>query len=133
MLDVMFYEVFKEEKTALKKFLPKKIKAGFTSKTIQSAAAPTPPAALISIRTQSIVPPAWSKELQGILTRSTGFDHLVEYRRRTRSKIVCGFLGDYCARAVAEQAVLMSGVLLRKFKQQTNHFNKFNRNDITGF
>jgi D-lactate dehydrogenase len=131
-MDVMFYEVFKEEEAALRKYLPKGIKAGFTSKTIQAFAAKEPPAKLISIRTQSVIPTLWAKKLNGILTRSTGFDHLLAYRRETKTKILCGYLGDYCARAVAEQAMLMTVALLRKLKLQVSHFENFDRDHLTG-
>ena len=125
----MVYEVFSEEESALKKFLPQKIKARFTSKTIQAAGAKEPPAVLISVRTQSKIPAAWTKKLKGILTRSTGYDHLVAYRKQ----IACGYLGDYCARAVGEQAVLVAAALLRKLKKQIRNFDTFNRDHITGY
>lgn len=133
MRDVMFYEAFKEEEAALKKFLPKNIKAGFTSKTIQELADKNASAPVISIRTQSKIPPAWAAQgLKGVLTRSTGYDHLLEYQKKINSKIACGYLGDYCARAVAEQAILMMLVLLRRLKRQMKNFNRFNRDGITG-
>lgn len=127
-MDVVFYEVFKEEEAALKKFLPKKITARFIPKTIQSSGTESLSATLISVRTQSRIPPEWTGKLSGILTRSTGYDHLMKYPKQIR----CGYLGDYCARAVAEQAVLMSAALLRKLKKQITNFDKFNRDDITG-
>src|SRR3989338_4099437 len=132
-MDVMFYEVFKEEEEALKKFLPKNIKAGFTSQTIQAAGGKNPPAEVISIRTQSKIPGNWAaKGLRAILTRSTGYDHLLEYRRQTRSRVACGYLGDYCASAVAEQAMVMIGMLLRRMKKQIKNFENFDRNGLTG-
>lgn len=72
-MDVMFYEVFAEEETALKRYLPSQVAAGFSPATIQAASATQPPAGLIAIRTQSIVPPAWMEQVAGILTRSAGF------------------------------------------------------------
>ena len=35
MIDVMFYEAFKEEEGAIKKFLPDNVNARFTGQTIQ--------------------------------------------------------------------------------------------------
>src|SRR5436190_22079872 len=101
MIDVMFYEVFKEEETALRKFLPKNIRAGFTSKTIQASTGKNVPASIISIRTQSKLPSVWAAQgLKGVLTRSTGYDNLITDRQQTKNTISCGYLGDYCARAV---------------------------------
>ena len=56
MLDVMFYEVFKEEQKALRKLLPLEVHARFVSATIQECAEMFPPAQLISVRTQSRIP-----------------------------------------------------------------------------
>ena len=131
-IDVIFYEAFKEEEVALKKLLPKIIKAVFTPKTIQEEVSFEPPASIISIRTQSRIPIAWSKKVKGILARSQGYEHLVNYRREAKTKIPCGYLSDYCSRSVAEHAVMMMLVLLKHFKKQTRQLGQFDRDGITG-
>lgn len=125
--DVMFYEAFKEEELALKKYLPSNINAGFTWKTVQEAGDVHPPSKFICIRTQSIIPKVWTEIIEGILTRSTGFDHVEKY-----TDVSCGYLPLYCKRAVAEQAILLMLALLRKLPAQTSHFENFNRNGLTG-
>ena len=45
---------------ALRRFLPAQVEASFTWKTVQEAGDAEPPAPLISIRTQSIIPAAWA-------------------------------------------------------------------------
>ncbi|MCK5180290.1 MAG: hydroxyacid dehydrogenase [Candidatus Omnitrophica bacterium] len=132
MPDVMFYEVFEEEGREIKRILPKDIQAGFTSKTIQGEGALLLPAPLISVRTQSRIPLDWSQGLKGILTRSQGYYHVVAFHRESKTDIDCGFLGDYCSRAVAEQAALMMMFLLRKLKKQENNFISFSRDGLTG-
>lgn len=132
MIDVMFYETFKEEEEAIIKFLPDNIRAKYTDKTIQEDGGQTPPAELICIRTQSRIPDHWVKTVRGILTRSQGFDHLLDFRRECSAVIPLGYLGNYCARAVAEQAVMAMMVLLRKLKKQINNFNTFDRDGLTG-
>lgn len=132
MIDVMFYEAFKEEEIAIKKFLPGSISAQFTDKTIQENGDGEPPAGLISIRTQSHIPNHWAENVKGILTRSRGFDHLLAFRRECKVKITLGYLDDYCARAVAEQAILAMMTLLRKLKKQIQNFNTFDREGLTG-
>lgn len=131
-MKVMFYEAFEEEKKAIRKFLPSNICAQFTGKTIQEENEGHPPAELISIRTQSRIPLAWAKSLKGILTRSRGYDHLLTFRRQSGINIVLGCLDDYCARAAAEQAVLMMMALLRKLKKQIKSFTAFSRDGLTG-
>jgi D-lactate dehydrogenase len=133
MYDVFFYEAFEEEADALKKFLPSSISYGMTWKTIQEESHSAPPARLISIRTQSILPPQWSTQLDGILSRSTGYDHLVNYRKQVSSPPHCGYLEEYATQAVAEHAILLTLALLRKLPLQWKQFPTFNRDGITGF
>lgn len=130
--DVYFYEAFEEESAALRSFLNHQINAGFTWQTIQEAGDVLPPARLISIRTQSIIPVQWAKSLNGVLSRSTGYDHLISYRERTNLNLVCGYLPLYCNRAVAEQALLLWMALLRKLPRQMKQFNNFSRDGLTG-
>lgn len=132
MIDVIFYEAFKEEEAAIKKFLPGSVSAQFTDKTIQENGDGEPPAELISTRTQSHIPKHWAKSVKGILTRSHGFDHLLTFQQGCKAKIALGYLDNYCARAVAEQAILAMMVLLRKLKKQIKNFDTFNRDGLTG-
>lgn len=83
---VIFYEIFKEEEEMLKQSLPANVKAAFTSQTIQESQDKTPPAKLISVRTQSQIPLEWADQIEGILTRSQGYDHLLEYLKHCGKK-----------------------------------------------
>ena len=132
-MDVYFYEAFEEEEAALRAFLPADIEAGFTSASIQECDEQDPPARFISVRTQSVLPPSWAASLDGILSRSTGYDHLSSYMSEV-GKVApqCGYLPLYCARAVAEQAMLMWTALMRRLKAQTTQFESFNRDGLTG-
>jgi D-lactate dehydrogenase len=132
MLDVFFYEAFIEEEQAIKRYLPSDIKADFTWKTIQEKGHHKPPATLISIRTQSIIPISYATRILGVLTRSTGYDHIWEYLRKCGKNLPCGYLPKYCSRAVAEQTMLLWMSLLRKLSQQVQQFTNFNRDGITG-
>jgi len=130
--DVWVYETFVEETADLKRMLPSHIRAGFTEKTIQESGDEFPRAPILSVRSQSIIPVQWAKKLSGILSRSTGYDHLERYVRDTEKPIPCGYLPLYCNRAVAEQAMLLWMALLRKLPQQTRSFGTFYRNNLTG-
>jgi len=125
-MQVYFYEAFEEEVAALRRYLPPQIEAGFTWKTIQEAGESSPPARLISIRTQSAIPRSWFSQLDGVLARTTGWDHLVGLPVR------CGHLPLYCNRAVAEQAMLLWMALLRHLPQQMAQFARFHRDGLTG-
>lgn len=112
--------------------LPAEINAAFTSQTIQEYDDQKCIAPLISVRTQSRIPPAWARNLAGILTRSTGHDHINAYRAAANIDIPCGYLPSYCSRAVAEHAVMAAMVLLRKLKNQISAFETFARDGLTG-
>jgi len=130
--DAFFYEAFAEEADALRRRLPERITAGFTWKTIQEQGDVTPPAAIVSIRTQSVIPATWAADLKAILARATGYDYLRTYRDQCDREMTVGYLPLYCHRAVAEQALLLWLALLRKLRQQADQFSSFCRDGITG-
>lgn len=130
--DVYFYEAFEEEQEQIKKYMPENINAGYSWKTIQEIGEHTPPAKIISTRTQSIFPLEWAKHLGAILSRSTGYDHLIRYKETTMSNIKTGYLPLYCNRSVAEQGLTLWMVLLRKLPAQMKAFNTFHRDGLTG-
>lgn len=132
-LDVFFYEAFQEELEALRVALKETgIRAGFAPDTVQECDPAMPPAPLISIRTQSLIPADWAGRISGVLTRSTGYDHVLDYRRRAGTDMPCGYLPLYCNRAVAEAAMLLWMALMRGLPRQLGHFQSFNRDGLTG-
>ncbi|MHB2148956.1 NAD(P)-dependent oxidoreductase [Calditrichota bacterium LG25] len=132
-VDVFFYEAFDEERALIEKYLPSSIKAGFARETIQETGHQTPPASVISTRTQSQIPGQWSSRLTAILSRSTGYNHMQDYRESTGFSGQMGYLPLYCNRAVAEQAMLLWMSLLRKLPLQMERFNSFSRSGLTGY
>lgn len=131
-MDVFFYEAFEEEAARIKNYLPSKINAGFTWKTIQEYGQEQPPARLISVRTQSAIPHSWNNSIDAILSRSTGYDHLKRYQKASGSTVPMGYLPLYCHRAVAEQALLLMLSLTRKLPSQMKNFDRFHRDGLTG-
>ncbi len=131
-MDTFFYEAFSEEEEALRRYLPNTISAGFTHETIQESGHTTPPAALISTRTQSFIPREWGRHIKGILTRSTGYDHIISFLTDPGKQVRAGYLPLYCSRAVAEQALLLWLGLMRKIRSQMAHLLHFNRDELTG-
>jgi D-lactate dehydrogenase len=128
--DVMFYEAFHEEAESLRRLLPAHCRAGFHTNTVQASGDVIPPAPLISIRTQSVLPPHWLPGVQGLLARTTGYDHLQAYRTQPGLALAC--LPEYCTRAVAEQAALLWMALLRLLPAQCTQWTTFNRDGLTG-
>jgi len=131
-MDVFFYEAFKEEADALKSLLGSQLSYDLTDKTIQEAGHLNPPAQLISIRTQSIIPMDWANTLNGVLSRSTGYDHLKKYLEAIHTQLPCGHLEEYATCAVAEHAILLMMSLMRLLPQQMIQFRQFDRDGLTG-
>ena len=131
-MDVFFFEAFLEEADMIKRYLPSGIKAGFTDKTIQEYKGVPISAKVISMRTQSVIEPIWSEKTNGILTRSSGFDHIQRYLKKFPKIVPAGYLPLYCSRAVAEQALMLWMALLRKLPSQLKSFCNFNRDNLTG-
>ena len=133
-LDAFFYEAFAEEAERLLHYAAENgLRVGHSPLTIQETGHEVPPAPVVSLRTQSIFPPAWAPRLRGILTRSTGYDHLFAYRDAVGPACpVLGYLPLYCVRAVAEQALLLWTALLRHLPRQLAEFDRFRRDHLTG-
>ena len=133
---IFIFETFEEEIHKLKKLFDTKFIVHYTQNTIQKWLQDDSneqfreecPACIISIRTQSIIPEQWfySNHFKGILSRSTGYDHLPKNNR-----ILRGYLPCYCSSAVAEHATMLWMSLLKKLPQQMKQWNTFNRNNIT--
>lgn len=131
-MDVIFYETFKEEERALRDALPASIQAQCVATTIQESEHDLPSARLISVRTQSVIPDEWSSKIDGVLTRSRGYDHLADFLTRTKCDVKCGHLPPYCSRAVAEQAVMFMLMLMRLSNRQQVQMKSFNREGLCG-
>jgi D-lactate dehydrogenase len=131
-MDVFFYEAFEEEAKFLKSFLGNQLVFEMTDKTIQETGHTLPPARLVSIRTQSVVPIEWADKLDGVQSRSTGYDHLKKYLNAIGKPLPCGYLEEYATRAVAEHAILLMMSLMRRLPRQTMQFKDFNRDGLTG-
>ncbi|MFW5871331.1 MAG: NAD(P)-dependent oxidoreductase [Verrucomicrobiota bacterium] len=131
MKDVFFFEAFEEERRLLEEFAAEGMDCGYTCATIQESGIIEVPARVISIRTQSGIPLHWLEEIDGILARATGYDHLTKLACIAPGKQY-GYLPFYCPRSVAEQALLMWMFLMRKLKLQQQQFVKFDRDGLTG-
>ncbi|HAR35866.1 MAG TPA: hydroxyacid dehydrogenase [Acidobacteria bacterium] len=131
-MDVYFYEVFEEEARLIKSLVGDRLEFGLTDRTVQESGHRQPPARLISVRTQSVIPLDWQDRLDGVLSRTTGFDNLKAYKHAISAPVALGYLEEYATRAVAEQAVLMMLALLRKLPRQLEQFRRFERDGLTG-
>ena len=88
-MDIFFFEAFKEEEKVIRHYLPSELYAYYTWQTIQEYGSELPPAPFISLRTQSEIPVSWAPSLKGILSRSTGYDHLLRYLKDIKHPLPC--------------------------------------------
>jgi len=131
-MDVFFYEAFAEEEKSLREMMGNTITCDYTPQTIQEAGHISPPARIISIRTQSVIPSSWAEKMDGLLSRTTGYDHLAAYLTTIPNPLPCGYLMEYATRAVAEQAIMLMMALFRKLPRQMLQFPGFARDNLTG-
>lgn len=129
MRTVVFYEVFDEERLALERYSGGKFCVRMFKEPAQELNDQKSVKGLVSIRTQSVLSPRQLDSSEGILTRSTGYDHVLAYAQKG---IPCGFLPSYCSQAVAEQAMIMVLALLRKLPRQMIQIFDFCRDGLTG-
>lgn len=129
---VFFYEVFAEEEQSLRRQLPANLNAEFSPFAIQESGHVDPPADVISIRTQSVIPIPWASILKAVLSRSAGFDHLSRFKELTHTTARFGHLFRYSGQAVAEQAAMLWMCLLRKLPKQIESARSFSRDGLTG-
>lgn len=129
---IFFYEVFDEEAEALRRHLPAAWSCAMTSAAIQETDHQAPPAPVISIRTQSVVPAGWASGLQGILSRSAGYDHLDRFLATAPAPVPVGHLFAYSGRAVAEHAAMLWMALLHRLPAQQKAIARFQRDQLTG-
>ncbi len=132
MTDIAFYEAFKEESETLARLLPSNVSPFFTWQTIQESGHKLPPAPIISVRTQSEIPLDWADRLSAIITRSTGYDHILDYQQKTGWRVPSAYLPDYAARAVAEHAIMLCQALSRGLLLQLDSFRTFHRDGLSG-
>ena len=131
-IQLAFYEVFSEEEAELRRQLADlSARASFSPLTIQESGHPAPSNALISIRTQSRLPATWWPGTRALLTRSTGYDHLLPLAGQPGAPPLAA-LPEYCSRAVAEQAVLLWMALRRRLPDQLRQMARFDREHLTG-
>ncbi len=134
-MEVHFYEAFAEEAAVLQRYLPGYWSGAYSRETIQEGGQRPPPASVISVRTQSQIPPEWAGQLKAILTRSTGYEHLQRFLKAQAPQadgIQAGFLPLYCSRAVAEHALLLWMSLMKRLQRQLVQFRTFERDNLTG-
>ncbi|MCA9403481.1 MAG: hydroxyacid dehydrogenase [Candidatus Omnitrophica bacterium] len=130
--DIAFFEAFTTERQQITEQLPPTINPVFYQETIQEAGASTLPAKFISVRTQSVIPDGWKPELDAVLTRSQGFDHIHRMFTDCVKPVALGYLGPYCSRAVAEHALMLLLMLIKNAKAQLGQFPRFYREGLTG-
>lgn len=135
-MKIACYEVFEEEEISLRALLPSQWNVRYFRRTVQESGAVTTDSDVVSIRTQSAIPLEWATTLKGILSRSTGYDHLTNLKQAlitegTRIPAM-GYLREYATRAVAEHACILLSSLMRKLPLQLRSMERFERDGLTG-
>jgi len=126
---IIWAESFAEEEEKTKSLLTGLTKVEFYRQPLHEIDADLiPPGSLAVIRTHSKITKSIQPRLAGILTRSTGYDHLTEIT----GKIPAGYLPDYATSAVTNYNLAAAYSLIRKIPESLKAMNNFSRNGLTG-
>jgi D-lactate dehydrogenase len=89
------------------------------------------PGSIVSIRTHSRFKPAVVDRIDCVISRSTGYDHLVE-QDDLLGNLVVGSLSKYATDAVADHNLTVAFALSRKLPRSRTAIETFERNGLTG-
>lgn len=131
MLPVVWMESFSEEEETVKQVssLPNKI-LFFEPPVQQLDSNDLPDDFIATIRTHSTFDRNTAKKSKCVISRSTGYDHLLD-QREVLSDVPVGYLSEYATQAVAEHNLTVTLSLLKDLSRQQRATRRFNRNDLT--
>lgn len=133
MLPVVWMESFSEEEETVKRVSSLTNEIIFFEPPIQQLdQASLPDEYIASIRTHSRFTETSVRNVACVISRSTGYDHLVE-QQAVLASTPAGYLSEYATQAVAEHNLTVSLALLKDLNRQQSAMNRFERNNLTGY
>jgi D-lactate dehydrogenase len=133
MTEIYWVESFSEERETVKEMADSPSRFHFQEEPIQSLDPDTMKEdSIITIRTHSRFRSEHVEKADCIISRSTGYDHLIEQRDRL-ANVPVGYLSEYATNAVAEHNLAAALSLLKRFPESTRAAKQFHRNNLTGF
>jgi D-lactate dehydrogenase len=133
MLPVVWLESFSEEERTVKHESSPDNEFVFFEKPVQAVDPEDLPERFIaSIRTHSRFDPELVDRVACVISRSTGYDHLVEQADRL-GDVPLGSLSEYATEAVADHNLTISLALLKDLNRQQTAMRDFNRSNLTGY
>lgn len=131
-MNIIWLESFSEEEQTVKQKPTNDLTFTFTEKPLQSISVErVSEASIVTTRTHSEFPEHLLDHIECVISRSTGYDHLID-SPLVSTDIPVGYLPDYATRAVAEHNLLMAMALLRKVKLSQESARSFERSSLTG-
>lgn len=132
MLPVVWLESFSEEEETVKRLSSLENEILFFEAPVQDLdPASLPDEYIATIRTHSRFDQRTAGGVQCVISRSTGYDHLLE-QQGMLSDVPSGHLSEYATDAVAEHNLTVSLALLKDLNRQQRAMDQFERNDLTG-
>ncbi|MFB6345555.1 MAG: 2-hydroxyacid dehydrogenase [bacterium] len=133
MKPILWMESFSEEEEAVKRLSPPENEILFFDSPLQQLNTDELPDRFIAtIRTHSTFSKETAAKAECVISRSTGYDHLLEQREKL-SDIPVGHLSEYATDAVAEHNLTVSLSLLKHLRRQLNAMTDFSRDNLTGY
>lgn len=129
MKKIIWAESFHEEEAQARQLWGKRIPIEFYRMPLQEIADEAfVPGTVVAIRTHSKMLSSQKNQIVGVVTRSTGYDHI----GNQYTEIPTGYLPDYATRAVAEYNLMAGLNLLRQSSEAQEAVDSFKRSGLTG-
>lgn len=131
MLPVVWLESFSEEEETVKRLSSLPNEFQFIESPVQDLDPSSLPEDFIAtIRTHSRFTQRTAGAAQCVISRSTGYDHLLE-QQGILNDVPTGHLSEYATDAVAEHNLTVSLALLKDLNRQQNAMDGFERSNLT--
>lgn len=132
MTTICWFESFSEEEETVKQVSDRHPDIHFFEGPVQNIeSGKLPDQVIYTIRTHSKFKQVHLDRAECIISRSTGYDHLLEVS--DTCNIPIGYLNEYATTAVAEQNLTLALALTKRIPNQMQAMDTFNRNNLTTY
>lgn len=132
MNSVHWLESFSEEEAAVKNLSDPDLDVTFREEPVQDLEpGELPEGAIVTIRTHSRFSAEQAERAGCVISRSTGYDHLLDQYERLSGRPI-GHLSKYATDAVADHNLTVALALNRRLPRAQRSVESFRRNDLTG-
>lgn len=132
MPSICWFESFLEEETTVKQITDRADNIRFFEGPVQDVNhEKIPDNSIYTVRTHSQFDRRHRQKAACVISRSTGYDHLLE-QEETLKGLPVGSISEYATQAVADHNVSAGLALIKRFPEQARSIREFDRSRLTG-